>query len=1041
MEKISNKKNIVELAMHYRQIVILIVSCLVSFGIYGLQKVNKNEFPNFTVRQGLVIAAYPGGSVSDVEQQVTKPLENYIFTYKEVDKTKTKSFTRNGLAIIQIELNKSIDDEEKDNFWSRMKDGLKTFKAQLPAGVVALQVQDDFGDTSALLITMESKDKTYHELSDYMDDLKDRLRAIGSVGRLSVYGMQKEQVAVYVDYQRLSQYGISPQILATQLLTKGFVTTAGTQKTPSYEYPIDVNSSLNMVGDVENMVVWSDMKGNVVRLKDVATVKREYPKPTSLITNNGHKCLLLSVEMKKDNNITEMGSEIDKQLSAFQKTLPKDVTMFTITNQSKVVSDSIVNFLRELLIAIVAVVVVVMLLLPMRVALVAASTIPITIFISLGIFYSCGIELNTVTLAALIITLGMIVDNAIVIIDNYMELIGEGMGRWAASVKSATHFFKSIFSATLAISITFFPFLMTLTGMFHDFILFFPWAITIVLFISLLVAELLVPFMQFWLIRKPIKQKQRADGKPAFSFLGLMQKCYDKLISVCFKHYYVTIGGAVVCILGGVALMQRLPQKLMPTAERNQFAVEIFLPTGSSLDRTAAVADSLEHVLRKDSRVVSVASFNGTSSPRFQTTYAPQMGGKNFAQFIVNTKDNEATEAVLKDYRMKYANAFPDAYVRFKQLSYSMEENSVEVRLSGSDWELLKKTANKLTQQMRQDKRLMLVRNDVLEPLYKDHIVLDEQKAGRLGISNAMLEMEMAMRYSSEGLPLGTIWNGDYGTSVVLKGSHSNKATLQDVRNEPVSVLGGLKTVPLRYIARVDKQQEDGQICHRNGVRTITVMADVADGVNVMQLTNEWQKKIEQEQMPDGVHLSWGGEYENTAETLPQILGALAIAVVIIFFILLWHFRRISMSVLILFSLPMTLLGTVVGVWVSRIDFSLTCFMGIVSVMGILVRNVIIMFDYAEELRQTEHVTAHEAIYESAKRRMRPIFLTSAAASMGVIPMIMGGSALWMPMGIVIFFGTIITMVLILTVLPVAYWLVMSGSTAKRKRMEMIEQQ
>lgn len=798
--------------------------------------------------------------------------------------------------------------------------------------------------------------------------------------------------------------------------------------------------ALNVVGDVEQTVVWSDAAGHVVRLKDIADVRREYPAPSSYITNNGRKCILLSVEMKKGKNITDMGEQIDEQLSAFQQTLPKDVTMFTITNQSKVVSDSIINFLRELLIAIVAVVVVVLLLMPMRVALVASSTIPVTIFISLGLFYAFGIELNTVTLAALIVTLGMIVDNSIVIIDNYVELLGQGMSRWGASIQSATHFFKSIFSATLAISITFFPFLLTMTGMFHDFMKLFPWAITIVLLVSLLVAELIVPFMQFWFIRKPMEEKKGKDGKPGFSFLSLMQRYYDVLISFCFRHYYVTIAAAVVCTVGGIVLMGRLPQKLMPTAERNQFAVEMFLPTGTSLQRTAQVADSLEHILRQDKRVVSVASFKGTSSPRFQTTYAPQMGGKNFAQFIVNTTDDKATEAVLKDYRMKYSEAFPNAYIRFKQLNYSNEDNSVEIRLSGSDWEQLKHVADSVTREMRKCPQLLIVRNDVREPLYKDHIILDESKGNRLGITNAQVELTMATHYSSDGLPLGTIWQGDYGTNVVMKGGKANAASMTDVADEPIPVLGGVKTVPSRDVAKIEKGQEDGQICHRNGVRTITVMADVADGVNVMNLTQALQKQFTQDKIPEGVTMKWGGEYDMSGETMPQIVGALAIAVVI-FFILLGHFRRISTSVLVFLSLAMTLFGAGVGVWVTGIDFSLTCFLGIVSLMGILVRNAIIMFDYAEELRTSEQLTAHEAIFESAKRRMRPIFLTSAAASMGVIPMILGGSGLWMPMGVVIFFGTLITMVLILTVLSVAYWLMMSGSTKKRLASENIEKE
>lgn len=1025
----KKKRNIVEWAMHYRQIVIMVACCLVAFGVYGLADMNKNEFPDFTVRQGVVVAVYPGVSAQDIEEQLTKPLENYIFSYKEVKKEKTKSYSRNGMAIIQIELNDDVSGTDKDNFWSKFKHGINTFKAQLPSGVLALMVQDDFGDTSALLITMESKDKTYRELNDYMDDLKDRLRRIESIGRMNVLGMQKEQISIYLDSDKMSHYGIGTNTIAASLFAKGFVTTAGTQKGNGYDSPIQVERSLNVVGDVEQLVVYSDPSGNVVRLKDVAKIRREYPQPSSYVTNNGQKCLVLSVEMKKGRSITAMGADIEKVMDEFKSTLPSDVTIFTITDQTKVVNDSVVNFLRELLIAIAAVVIVIMLFLPMRVALVAASTIPISIFISLGLFYAFGIELNTVTLAALIVTLGMIVDNSIVIIDSYMEMLAEGKSRWTASISSATHFFKSIFSATLAISITFFPFLLTTKGMYHDFLLYFPWSITIVLLISLLVAELIVPFLQFYFIRKPVG----TGGKKKFSFLDLVQRYYDWLIGRCFAHPYITVSVGVASIVIGSVMVSQLPQKMMPTAERNQFAVEIYLPDGTSLKRTAAVADSLEHILRKDSRVVSVASFKGTSSPRFHAAYAPQFGGSNYTQFIVNTKSNHDTETLLKDYRMKYATHFPNAYVRFKQLSYSQDANPVELRLTGDDWQQLKSVADSVTRLWRNNPYLMLVRNDVNEPLLTTDVVLDETKAGRMGVTNAMVEATLATRYNSSGISLGTIWDGDYNYGVCLKGTNADSSAIRDVADELIPVSGGLSVVPLRQIADIKPVWADGQIAHRNGLRTITVMADVVNDKNVMELTTELQKNFDTSRLPSGVTAEWGGEYAESQESLPQILSALAVAVVIIFFILVWHFHRINTAVLLLVSLAMTIFGTSLGVLISGVTFGMTCFLGIISLMGILVRNAIIMYDYAEELREKEKLTAHEAIFLSAKRRMRPIFLTSAAASMGVIPMILGGSGLWMPMGAVICYGTLVTMLLILTVLPVAYWLLMSGSTKRRE--------
>ena len=883
-----------------------------------------------------------------------------------------------------------------------------------------------------------------------MDDLKERLRNIEAVGRLNVYGGQQEQISIYVDSRKLSQYGISQNLISTVLMAKGFNTTAGTQKTNTYEAPIHVARSINMVNDVEQMVVYASPSGQVVRVKDVATVEREYPEPTSYVTNNGKKCIVLSVEIKKGRSITDMGSAVKTELDVFKRTLPAEVSMYTITDQSQVVGDSVVEFLQELLIAICAVIIVVILLMPLRVALVAASTIPISIFISLGLFYAFGIELNSVTLAALIVTLGMIVDNSIVIIDKYMELIADGVPRWNASIWSATHFFKSIFIATLAISITFFPLLLTMTGMYHDFLLYFPWGITIVLLVSLVVAELVVPFLQFYFIRKPMKKKdesssanhaedEEAKKSHAFNFLDMMQLHYNRIIDCCFRHPYLTIGGGVASVVIGILLMGILPQKMMPTAERNQIAVEIYLPTGASLQQTTAVADSLEHILRHDSRILAVASFHGTASPRFQTSYAPQFGGKNYAQFIVNTANNDATLTLLHDYRMKYANAFPGAYVRFKQLTYSAEGNSVEIRLSGDDWQKLKSTADSITRQLRCNQNLILVRNDVNEPLLTSDIQLNKQKADRLGITNTQVELAMATRYQSSGIPVTTVWNGDYGIPVCLKTDKADKASATDIADEPISVAGGIRTVPLRQIATVRPVWDDGQICHRNGVRTITVMADVVEGKNVMAVTTDIQKQITPDRLPKGIKMEWGGEYEQAGESTPQIVCGLMISIVIIFFLMLAHFRRISTAVLLLVSLSMVLFGTAMGVLIPGAYFSLTCYLGIISLMGILVRNAIIMYDYAEELREKDHLTAHQAIQESAKRRMRPIFLTSAAASMGVVPMIMGGSGLWAPMGNVIFYGTLITMVLILTVFPVAYWLVKSGSTRKREKSMKLE--
>lgn len=1028
----NKKRNVVEWAMHYRQIIILVTCCLIAFGIYSLPRMQKNEFPDFTIRQGMVIAVAPGNTVDEMVEQVTKPLEDYIFTYKEVKKEKTFSTTRDGIAFIQVELIDELTD--KDEFWSKFKHGVTGFKAQLPSNVLAVQVMDDFGDTSALLVTMESRDKTYRELSDYMDNLKDRLRKINSVGRLTVSGERQEQISIYLDPAKLSKYGLSEQTVAAQLFTKGFVTSGGRIQTPDYVLPVHVSPSYNTLYDVRQQIVFADLEGNNIRLKDIARVVKEYPHAESYIENNGKKCILLSIEMKKGKNIVQMGEEVNRLLQDFEKELPAEVDLYCITNQAKVVADSVDNFLHELVIAIIAVVIVVMLLLPVRVALVAASTIPVTIFISLGLFYALGIELNTVTLAALIVTLGMIVDNSIVIIDSYLEKIGEGMSRWHASIYSATHFFKSIFSATLAISITFFPFLIVIPGMIHDFLLSFPWSITLILGISLLVAMLLVPFMQFWFIRKPV-----SSVKKGFSFMDLLQTYYNKLLDVCFAHPYLTLGTGIASVVLGVLLMGKLPQKLMPIADRDQFAVEIYLPTGTAVEKTAVVADSVAHILRSDSRVVSVTSFIGCSSPRFHTAYAPQLGGANYAQLIVNTRGNTETVALLDEYAPRYTNAFSDARVRFKQISFSQSVYPVELRLSGQNLDSLKVIAGKYLSLLRSLPQVELAQTNFSEPQASAKIVLREDEASRLGINNIQLETTLAMRYG-DGVPAASVWEGDYCIPVAIKSEKADCADFTDLGNELIPASAGLAAVPLRQVADVLPSVKDGQLVRRNGIYTITVMSDVRRDVNVAAFTAQLKKKLAAIPLPQGVTLAYGGDDEQDNENMPPIMAALAIAAFIIFFILLAHFKRISISLLLFCSMTLCLFGTAVGVLIQGVDFGMTCTLGIISLMGIIVRNGIIMIDYAEELRVSEKLCVRDAIYHSARRRMRPIFLTSAAASMGVIPMILGKSGLWMPMGTVICYGTLITMIFLLTVLPVAYMLMLRGSTRRRVRMEALEQ-
>ncbi len=1035
LSKLPPVKNspLVVWGVKYANVVVLMVCALVIFGVYALKIMNKNEFPNFTIREGVVVAVYPGATSLEMEQQVMKPLENYIFSFKEVNKVKTTSNATDGMVMIFVELDDKVTDT--DTFWNTFGRELSSVKRELPPGVLAVEVISNFGDTSALLITMESEDKTYRELGDYMDELRARLRTVESVGTMTVFGKQNEQISITVDPERLTHYGISEKTLTANLFAKGFRTTGGEVRSNTYTSPIYVDNPVNSVADIADQIVLSTPGGEVVRLKDIAEVKREYPEPVSYITNNGRKCILLSVEMKSGNDVVRMGQLVEEQIKKFQSELPEDVTLFRITNQPEVVSSSVIDFLRELLIAVLAVIVVIILLLPLRVALIAAATIPVTIFISLGLFYVFGIELNTVTFACLIVSLGMIVDNSVVIIDDYVELIGEGMDRKEATIRSASEFLKSIFSATLAISITFFPFLFTMTGMFRDFLTDFPWAITIILMGSLLIAELLVPYLQYRFI-KPTKVANidgaATGGKKHFSLLRVLQASYDKIIAKCFKHPWAVLGLAVILTAGGGWLLMNRPMQLMPIAERNQFAVEIYLPTGTPLEQTDIVADSLAAILRKDKRVVSVANFHGCSSPRFQTTYAPQVGGPNFAQFIVNTTGNEATIELLNEYTAKYRDYFPEAKIRFKQLSYSNAAYPVEIRLMGDDYAQLQQAADTVMGIMRSIPELNLVTSSLQAPLVAARVAPDFTTMSRLGMSDMMLEANLALRYTSSGIPAATLWDGTYATPVVIRTPTSVRSDVTDLRNEPLPVMG-VASAPLRQMADVVPSWNYGQLSHRNGIPCVSVTSEVERGSLPLVVTDVLRKKLEGVDLPEGVTLEYGGDYSQSLEMWPPIIEALIMAVVIIFFILLSHYKNVKIAALLLLCIVLCVPGAGIGLAIQGEVLSLTCTLGFISLMGILVRNVIIMIDYAEELQRTDNLTVKDAIFHSAERRMRPIFLTSAAASMGVLPMVLTGTPLWKPMGTVIFWGTIITFFFIVTVIPVLYWKVMQKRTTKQE--------
>ena len=1040
----DKKMNWLKWPLEHYPITLLLITILFGMGIYGMYVMPKDEFPAFTIRQGVVIAVYPGATTEEVEEQVARPLERYLFTYGEVNRKKTTTTSQNGMCMVLVRLNDDVNN--KDEVWSKIKHGLTLFKQSLPSGVLALVANDDFGNTSALLIAIESNERSYRELQGYTDRLSDRLRRIPSVANVRIYGEQKEQISLYVDRQRLQAYGIGQQMLFSRLQSQGMTIMSGSISDADQQTPIHIEPTENSEEEIANQIIFSDpVSGKVARVRDVARVVREYDNDEGYIEQDGHPCVLLSLEMTPGNNIIQYGRDVDQVLDDFRVSeLPDDVTLTRIADQPKVVGKSVSDFLRDLLISMAVIILVMMVLFPLRSAIVASITIPLSTFISVSIMFLMGIELNIVTLAALIVVLGMVVDNSIVVIDGYLEYLGKGFTPKDAAIESARQYFMPMMLATICICIIFYPLLLTMKGGFHDALEDFPITITINLMVSLILAVTVIPFLEV-LIIKPGKVSTGGNAITKW-----VQSTYNRVLDFTFRHPWMTIGGGIGIILLSCLILPTLKIRLFPYADRDQFAIEIFLPEGKGISDTRMVADSLRKVMQKDEQVQCITGFIGCSSPRFMTCYAPQMAGRNYAQFIVNTTSQNATLELLAKYQPQWSEAFPDAYVRFKRLDY-LEVPELEYRFYGENLDSLHSVAESMMERMREMPELEWVHTDFLQPQPIIDVELDPVAASQLGITRTTAAL--ALSATTNDLRVGQIWEGDYEVPIVVK--DNTDMTFSDIENlgisSPTSIMSSAashlspltsnlstnSTIPLRQVAKVQPKWSESRIMHRGGERCITVTAQFANGVYAAPVENRIAEIMQKEiKLPEGVRCEVGGEIEYDAEALPMVFGGIAIAMVIIFFFLLFNFKKYGITTICIAALGLMLPGALIGLGLMNRTLGLTSVFGLITLMGMIMRNEILIFEHAIDLikqyvakhgdwtvdREAYNAAVKQAAYDAGKRRMVPIFLTTATTAVGVVPMIIAQSSFWMPVGITIFAGGIGSLIMVVSMLPVIYW-------------------
>ena len=801
MKKPKELKGLVNFAISNKKLVYLVVLGLTAAGCIGLVKMNKDEFPTFELKQGLVAGVYPGATAAEVEQQLTCRLEETLFSFKEVDRSSVRSVSKDGICYIYVDL--LCSQSKKDQVWSKIKLKLADTKALLPAGVLAVAVLDDFSAFSTLLLALESDDKSYTELSEYAEDLCERLRRLPKLSKAEILGRQSEEIAVTVDRDALSEYSLDFQTMFLNYQTAAFPLPAGTFDTPFVSSPVRVSNPVSSEREVAERIVYSDPSGNIVRLKDVACVERRCKEADSYVTYNGNTCLIINVEMMPGHNIVEFGEEVDVVLDGFMSDMPDSVSISRISDQPKVVGDSIYSFLHDLVISMIVVILVMLLLFPLKSALIAGSGVPVCTAISIGIMYLTGIDLNTVTLGALIATLGMIVDNSIITMDGYMGKLECGLDRQEAADRSIRELFPPTLAATLAICAMFFPAKVLITGYLGDFVDLFPWVFVIALMVSLIYAVSVVPSLEIKFIRQGKPSGENFISKAQNVFFNVMEKGYAKAEAFCFRHPFITLFSGLGTVALGVLMFLQLNIQMMPMAAREFFVVETEVKGGGGLQATKFYTDSLQRMFLKDERVESVTSFIGTGAPRFCLTYNPILPGKNVSQMIVNTKSVQATSDILHECESKYRNMFPDALVRFKQMDYQAVDAPVVISLKGNDREALAGVARQICDYMHSmSGDLKWVHSTADDCVPSVNIEMDADEATRLGVNKALLSLSLAGALNGQNI--GTVWEGDRDVPVnVYCDGAGRSGSYGDLGNTMVSTMMPGVSVPLRQVASI----------------------------------------------------------------------------------------------------------------------------------------------------------------------------------------------------------------------------------------------
>lgn len=1011
------KFNLADWALRHKSIIYYFIAVLLTFGIFSFTHMGRMEDPDFTMRTMVVGVSWPGASPQQMSDQVTDKLEEKLRDLPGVDYT--KSFTDGSKSVIYINLKEDLPSNKIRPAWEEARNMINDEWKSLPSGVQGPSINDRFDDVYGTIYALSGDEFSYEEKRQQAENLKRQLLSVPNVKKITLIGVQEKSLDVTINKDKLASYQVSTQQLLTALKQQSAMVPEGMVNTDTNNVYLRINGVFDSVDAVKNMPI--RINNQTIRLGDIADVTMTYKDPSSpQFYYEGKPAIGIAISMDAGANNIEFGKAIDTKLKELKTTIPAGLSLDQVSNQPHIVKESIGDFSQSLFEAIAIVLLVSFASLGIRTGIVVALTIPVVVSTTFVLMYENGIYLHKVSLGALILALGLLVDDAIIVVEMMSVKLEEGFNHWRAATFAYESTAFPMLSGTLITCAGFLP-LALAEGMVAEFTKSLSIVVFMALILSWIASVLVSPVLGYKIIEnkaeKPESEWTRRDHI-MHRLKTVFYARFESLLHWALGHHkavlLLTLGAFILSLLS----FPLIKQEFFPSSTRNEIIVSMQFSQSSSIDYTQSQAKSLDSLLKDNEHIDHFTTYVGEGSPRFVLTLEPELPRANFMQTIIVTKSLEDRDALFKDLQDQLNDQYPSALINMQFVQIGPPSKyPVMLRVSGPDASEVKTIANDVKAKMQEDKDLHNIAFDWpdTEPVAQIHI--DPDKARMLGINSYAVSLHLQSLLS--GTKSGEYYEGNQTIPVTFRLSGNENHNLAALSSLPIQTGNG-SYVPLSQIATISMSQEEGIIWHRNMMPTISIHANVGPGVLGNAKTKEIYNKLAEyrQDLPTGYTIDLDGSAEKSVTAVQKLLMPMPIMLFAIMTILMFQLKRIALMFMALFTAPLGLIGVVLALNITRTPLGFMAILGIIALSGMIIRNSIILLDQIE-IHRAEGQSAREAIINSATLRFRPIMLTAIAAILGMIPLM--GSVFWSPLAIAFSGGLLVATILTLIVLPVMY--------------------